>query len=90
MLDIINDAYDQYCSLNQPARAHEPRQQVAVKPAYGPVKISKLRGALAYLNPDCDEEEWKLKRLAPIARQARDYPEPVSYTHLTLPTSDLV
>jgi hypothetical protein len=34
-----------------------------------------LASALAFLDPDCDEETWKLKRIAPLAREAFICPE---------------
>lgn len=42
---------------------------------YGPPDIDRLASALKALNPDCDEETWKLKRLAPMARAAKENPE---------------
>ena len=75
MLLQINKLYDQYQSSNQTTGSPEPQHNAAVKPAYAPVNMFKLQGALAYLDPDGDEAEWKLKRLAPMARQARDCPD---------------
>lgn len=42
---------------------------------HGPVDGQKLASALAVLDPDCSDSEWKLGVIAPLARQARDYPE---------------
>ena len=39
------------------------------------VAIPKLRSALIVLTPDCDDDTWKLRRLAPMAGAARAYPE---------------
>lgn len=75
MLLQINALYDKYHASNQTTGSPEPQHNAAVKPAYAPVNMSKVQGALAYLDPDGDEAEWKLKRLAPMARQARDYPD---------------
>jgi hypothetical protein len=33
-----------------------------------------LEDALLWLDPDCEDETWKLKRLAPLALAARDNP----------------
>ena len=41
----------------------------------GTQKLERLASALTSLDPDCDEETWKLKRLAPLAREAFYYPE---------------
>jgi hypothetical protein len=39
------------------------------------VDLEVLRAALATLDPDCDDETWKLRRIAPAARYGRDHPE---------------
>lgn len=40
---------------------------------FGPPNLDSLASALALLEPDCDERTWKLYRIAPMARAARDY-----------------
>ena len=42
---------------------------------YGPADVSRVSSALAVMNPDCSESEWKLGIIAPLAREARAYPE---------------
>ena len=42
---------------------------------YGEPDLDKLALALVWLDSDCDEETWKLKRLAPLALAARNHPE---------------
>ncbi len=42
---------------------------------FGPPDLMKLSSALSALDPDCDEETWKLRRLAPLATAARCHPE---------------
>lgn len=42
---------------------------------YGSPNLNELKGALKCLDPDCGEEEWKLRRIAPLARASHDYPE---------------
>lgn len=37
--------------------------------------MERLASALAALDPDCDDETWKLGRLAPLARLGREHPE---------------
>lgn len=44
-------------------------------PHYGPPDLEKLESALAVLDPDCEEQTWKLKRIAPLARAAKEHPE---------------
>jgi len=41
---------------------------------HGPPDLARLRIALSYLDPDCDEEKWKFY-IAAMARAAREYPE---------------
>jgi len=36
--------------------------------------LERLKSALSKLDPDCTEEEWKLKRLAPLALHAKQFP----------------
>ena len=42
---------------------------------YSALDLSRLASALAALDPDCDENTWKLRRLAPLAGAARAFPE---------------
>lgn len=42
---------------------------------FGPPDVKRLASALAVLDPDCDERQWKFEIIAPLARAARDYPE---------------
>lgn len=40
-----------------------------------PVDLDKLASALKVLDPDCDDETWKLHRIAPLGLAARQNPE---------------
>jgi hypothetical protein len=42
---------------------------------FNPAIIVKLASALFVLDPDCDDETWKLRRIAPLARAANQCPE---------------
>ncbi|TCV86657.1 hypothetical protein [Sulfurirhabdus autotrophica] len=42
---------------------------------YGPPDLKKLTSAMSILDPDCNDETWKLRRLAPLAGAARAYPD---------------
>ena len=89
MLDAIDGAHTRLCSAvatKQPSRrstaSTSTTTPAAAEPTgnpdgslYGPPDLLKLESALATLPPDCDEETWKLKRLAPLALAARNYPE---------------
>lgn len=40
-----------------------------------PPDVARLTSALACIDPDCDEETWKLRVIAPMAGAARGYPD---------------
>lgn len=46
-----------------------------VASTYGPPDLQQLKDALKALDPDCDEKTWKLYRLAPLAAEARKWPD---------------
>jgi hypothetical protein len=80
MLDAIAVAHVRLCgakSLSHPSIATTAADTAdeADAPEYGPADLVKLAAALATLDPDCDEETWKLRRLAPLATAARNNPE---------------
>ena len=52
-----------------------------------PTEKENIREALTYLSPDLPREDWAKIGMAIKAALNHDA---VSYTHLTLPTSDLV
>lgn len=58
--------------------AHEKSSQsVGARAPGGPLPVldvHKLEAALALLNPDCPERTWMVRRIAPLANAARDYP----------------
>jgi P4 family phage/plasmid primase-like protien len=45
-----------------------------ILPPDAPPELGVLASALTVLDPDCDEATWKLHRLAPLARAAREHP----------------
>lgn len=81
MLDAIDAAYDRFCGTER-IKVPSPlvKAQVTVasdnveKPQYRAIDIERLASALTVLDPDCDDYEWKLKRLAPLAKAARENP----------------
>ena len=81
MFDAITDAHDRLCRVTtikppgRPSAASTSTTTLAGASIYGPPDIEKLSSALAMLDPDCDEETWKLYRLAPLALAARNYPD---------------
>jgi hypothetical protein len=80
MLDAIDSAYDRLCSspASQPPIRTAKMTHTTVsadRSRYGPPDLTRLASALVTLEPDCDEETWKLRRLAPMANAARQYPD---------------
>jgi putative DNA primase/helicase len=79
MLDAIDDAHNKMCS----AVAIKPPGHTSIASTetfnnadgYGPPDLLKLSSALTTLDPDCDEETWKLKRIAPMATAAHNHPD---------------
>lgn len=85
MLATIDGAFEKFCTTTpKPSvsslRIPSPTREInidreATMPSFGPPNIEKLSSALASLDPDCDETTWKLRRLGPLAREARKHPE---------------
>lgn len=77
LIAAIDAAHEKLCGkVSEPSAASQAwTPDEAVAPAYGPPRLSKLAAALKLLTPDCDEATWKLHRLAPMARAAREHPE---------------
>jgi hypothetical protein len=83
MLDAIADAHNRLCdtSATKPSGHRSLATCMATTAGnahakiYGPPDLERLSSALVVLDPDCDEETWKLRRLAPLAEAARNYPE---------------
>jgi hypothetical protein len=59
-------------ATKSPAHTVTPTQSTRLYPT-GLLQL--LRDALHWLDPDCDDETWKLHRLAPLALAARDNPD---------------
>ena len=68
----VEEAHARWCSAPVVA---QPRATVAMDRPYGPPDLDEIRTALAVLDPDCSEEDWKLRRIAPLARTAREHPQ---------------
>lgn len=81
MLDAIAGAHNRLCSAvatKQPG--HPPTTKTTTTAIadgflFGQPELERLSSALATLDPDCDEETWKLKRLAPLALEAHNHPD---------------
>ena len=77
MLDAIDAAHDRLCNATPPKKLRAPSDAVTTASVYAnqPPDLVRLASALTTLDPDCDEETWKLRRLAPLALAAHDHPE---------------
>ena len=82
MLGALQTAYARICfmavrkSSRLPEPITTPKMVGRVHEAkYGAPDLLTLASALAVLDPDCDEETWTLRRIAPLAVAARDFPE---------------
>jgi hypothetical protein len=78
MLDAIAGAHNRLCGAKPPC--HSPTTKTTTNASadafnFGPPELERLSSALATLDPDCDEETWKLKRLAPLALEAHNHPD---------------
>ena len=71
MLSAINEAHAGFCPA--PAVVETRTAVDRDQRAYGPPNLAQLRTALSYLDPDCDEQEWKFT-IAAMAREGRKYP----------------
>jgi hypothetical protein len=72
MLQAIDDAYNtavsQKPTINKNTTKADSTQSEAPD-------LKRLESALKALSPDCEEDIWKLKRLAPMAKAAAEHPE---------------
>jgi hypothetical protein len=79
MLDAISGTHVRLCGAaatkphRHPSTAATTGNVDASK--YGPPELGRLSSALAMLDPDCDEETWKLRCLAPLALEAHNHPD---------------
>jgi len=78
--DAIDHAHDRLCDVvstkkNSRSSSAATSKTTGNADVYGPPELDKLASALTRLDPDCDEETWKLRRIAPLADAARNYPD---------------
>lgn len=81
MLDAIDAAYDRFCGTERikvPSSQGQSQPAAAIdnvaEPKYRTLDIERLVSALMQLDPDCDDYEWKLRRMSPLAKAARENP----------------
>jgi hypothetical protein len=74
LLRRITAARDHLCiPATAPAQLSEANGSVCS--SFGSPDLTRLASALRVLDPDCDEATWSLRRIAPLAREARAFPE---------------
>jgi hypothetical protein len=72
MLKAIDDAH-KTLAPQKPTDSNSASKAVSLKTDVP--ELNRLKSALKSLDPDCDEATWKLRRLAPMAKAAKDHPE---------------
>jgi putative DNA primase/helicase len=85
LLEAIAHAYDELCGPKKARPAGDSCGAVIPLDTMANVQerpdINTLVSALATLDPDCDEETWKLRRVAPLAKAAHDFPQLADLLH---------
>lgn len=77
MLAVIDRAHASWCCPPPPLPVSSSGKRSArtAHSKHRSPDLVKLASALATLDPDCDEPTWTLRRLAPMAGAAREFPE---------------
>ena len=71
MLDAIAEAHSRICNTAvTPPHDHRPSPDKLDASQSLPPDLKRLTSALVLLDPDCDEQTWKLRRMAPLAQAA--------------------
>ena len=74
MLQSIEDAHKKL-DADKPAKNKNVSTSKTVILESDRPSLIKLESALKKLDPDCDEATWKLRRIAPLANAAADFPD---------------
>lgn len=74
LLLLINAAHESLCPALPISRTASIKG-ASTASEEGRPDLARLESALKCLDPDCDDETWKLHRLAPVARVARQHSE---------------
>jgi|GEM_PF-1058997 len=77
MLNLIDKAYEKHCKTAEP-KNHTTAKTItsnAVTDQNFRVDLERLQSAAPYIPPDCDDDEYKFKIIAPLARAARENPD---------------
>lgn len=77
MLEALDRAYDKHCSatgIEAPTAGTMPSNGSFPYTKSGYLDLAFIASALLELDPDCSEETWKLRRIAPLANESRRHP----------------
>jgi P4 family phage/plasmid primase-like protien len=77
LLERICSAHERFCTAVTTGEKEAPDRAPSGQsglPSQAP-DLARLASALRVLDPDCDDSTWKLRRLAPMAREARAFPD---------------
>jgi P4 family phage/plasmid primase-like protien len=73
MLQRIASAHERLCALPTTTDSTAAPSESSGR-SYGPPDLAGLASSLKLLDPDCEESTWSLRRIAPLAREAREHP----------------
>jgi len=74
LLTAIGTAFSNLPDSKIPEKTVGQPQSALPMPSSNSPQLERLKAALSVLDPDCSESEWKLKRLAPLALLAKQFP----------------
>jgi hypothetical protein len=73
LLQRISQAHVHHCVA--PEAQQKPASGSGQADSFGPSDLTRVASALGSLDPDCDEPTWTLRIMAPLAHEARAFPE---------------
>lgn len=74
MLSAISAAHAKFCDKGGEPKDAKFKVSEPLSADFEPVNLDRLSSSLVPLDPDCDEETWKLRRMAPLANLAKQFP----------------
>lgn len=71
--DLVASAHSRFCKTETVKNITLVKLIPVNQSSYGFLSINNLASALTVLDPDCDEPTWTLRRVAPLARAAKEH-----------------
>lgn len=71
MVEAIAQAHLTHCKASIQKTVEQEAHETL---EFAAPQFQSLQSALRHLDPDCDEATWKIRRIAPLARAAKDHP----------------